>query len=78
MTGATMEIISLGFGTITWFPSFATHDSWSLDICCIISFGAIDFEKLVPQKNLISTSKPYDWPSFWNLAFHGPNVVDFN
>jgi hypothetical protein len=25
--GAIVEIISLRFGTITWFPSFATHDS---------------------------------------------------
>jgi hypothetical protein len=45
-----MEIISLGFGTITWFPSFAAHDSWSFDICGIISFGASDFKKLVQPK----------------------------
>ncbi len=25
--GAIVQIISLGFGTITWFPSSATHDS---------------------------------------------------
>ncbi len=27
ITGAIVEIISLGFGTITWFPSFVAHDS---------------------------------------------------
>jgi hypothetical protein len=26
-TNAIVEIISLGFGTITWFPSFVSHDS---------------------------------------------------
>ncbi len=72
-----MKIISLGFGTITWFLSFVTHDSWSLDICHIISFGAIDFEKLAPQKNLRSTFEPYDWPSSWDLAFLGPNAINF-
>jgi hypothetical protein len=55
-----VEIISLGFGTITWFPSFVAHDSRSLDICDIISFGAIDLEKPTPQKNLWSASNPYD------------------
>jgi hypothetical protein len=55
-----MEIISLGFGTITWFSSFATHDSRSFDICGIILSYATDPEKPIPQKNHESTFKPYD------------------
>jgi hypothetical protein len=39
-----MEIISLKFATITWFPSSIAHESWSLDICGILSFGAIDLK----------------------------------
>jgi hypothetical protein len=35
-----VEIISLGFKTITWFPSSIAHD-----ICGIASFGATNLEK---------------------------------
>jgi hypothetical protein len=58
-----VEIISLGFETITWFPSYVAHD-----MCGIASFGAINLEKPTLQKILISTIKPYGWPSFQSLA----------
>ncbi len=74
---AIVEIISLEFEIITWFPSFATHDSWSFDIRGIVSSGAIDLEKPTPQKNLGLTFDPYDWPSSWSLAFLNLDVVDF-
>jgi hypothetical protein len=50
-----VEIISLGFRTITWFLS-----STALDICGIVSSSAIDLEKPIPKKDLGSTFDPYD------------------
>jgi hypothetical protein len=40
-------------------------------------FDAIDLEKLASQKDLRSTFKPYDWPSFQSFAFLNPDVLDF-
>ncbi len=72
-----IKIISLGFGTIIWFPKSTTHDSWPLNICDIIAFNAINPKKLVPQNNLGSTFEPYDWPFFRYLTFPNLDAIDF-
>jgi hypothetical protein len=72
-----VEIISLRFGTITWFPSSFAHDSRSFDICGIVPFGGSNLKKLAQQTNIWLAFTPYDLSSSLSLTFPNPDVVDF-